>query len=302
MQCKCTRSGGVTRDQPCGTLPAMTEDEVSDPVIARLQCGELARTLREAAGMEPGKADKELAEAGGYATKLAKIEAGTIAPGSTDVDWMIKRYRPTPSDADELTRLATIARRRAKPVKTGKATQQYVSLERRANAIRMVYNEIPGLLQTREYAYAALSMSPVVVAADVAGLAEERAERGRRIIRPDGPGVWIVLGEDALYRFSGGPAVLRAQHEHLRAVAQMPNVKFRVSPQAAGNVPALSCPFTLLDVEPNKRLAFVSSLTRPDYIKATDPYVAAFEQAWELAASEDESVAILEGRITDLNS
>jgi hypothetical protein len=47
------------------------------------------------------------------------------------------------------------------------ASRQYVSLERRATKIAMVYNEIPGLLQTAEFAYTALSLSPVIVVADM---------------------------------------------------------------------------------------------------------------------------------------
>ncbi|MBP2338509.1 hypothetical protein JOF41_004687 [Saccharothrix coeruleofusca] len=101
---------------------------------------------------------------------------------------------------------------------------------------------------------------------------------------------------------SGGPDVLLRQLEHLHVVARMPNVRFRVLARSttSGIVPALSCPFTLLHVEPGKTLAYVSSLTRPDYIKATAPYVAAFEQAWNPASSEEESVVILERRIADL--
>lgn len=276
----------------------MVGDDDFDPVIARLQFGELARELREAARVEFGEADRAV---GGYLGKLSKIETGSIAPRPQDVDWMIERYGVSSAQAEELRSLATVARRRAKPAKTVYTSRQYVSLERRAAEIRMVYNEIPGLLQTAEYAFTALSMSPVVVAADVAGLAQERAERGHRVIRPDGPAVWIALGEDALHRSNGGPGVLRRQLEHLHDVAGMPNVRFRVLPRSAasGIVPALSCPFTLLQMEPGKTIAYVSSLTRTDYIKATAPYVAAFEQAWNLAASEAESMAILEERITD---
>lgn len=291
------QSGDAEATRLYGTLPDMTEDEF-DPIIARLQTGELARQLREAAKVDFGDADKAL---GGYSGKLSKIESGTIAPQPPDVDAMIKLYKPSSAKADQLRALATDARRRSAPAKVSGGSRQYVALERRAAEIRMVYNEIPGLLQTREFAQAALSRSLTVAAADVPGLAEERAERGKRIIRPDGPAVWIVLGEDALMREFGGRDVLRRQLEHLRTVTEMSNVRFRVLPWSAGGVPALSCPFTLLYVDSEKTLAYVASLTRTDYIKATGPYVAAFEQAWKLAPTEEESAAILAGRITDLN-
>jgi hypothetical protein len=175
-----------------------------------------------------------------------------------------------------------------------------VSLERLASKIHMVYNEVPGLLQTEEFATAALSRSLTVAAADVPGMARERAERGKRIIRPGGPDVWIALGEDALGRKFGNRDVLRRQLEHLRDVSRMSNVHLRVLTLDVGGVPGLSCPFTLLYVPPKRTLAYVASLTRTDYIKATGPYNAAFDQAWELASSEEESGAILDDRIADL--
>lgn len=273
-------------------------EEDFDPVIARLQFGELARQLREAAEVEYAEAERAL---GGYPGRLSKIETGLIGPKPSDELWMIARYAPSAETVEKLRTLALVARRRAKPTKTLNVTRQYVSLERRATKIAMVYNEIPGLLQTAEFAFAALSLSPVIVASDLPGFARERAERGARVVRPGGPEVRIALGEDALHRSNGGPEVLRRQLEHLREVAEMPNVRFRALKRSTTNgiVPALSAPFTLLEVE-SKTLAYVESVTRSDYIKASAPYVTAFEQAWGLAASEDESAAILDGRIADL--
>ncbi len=277
----------------------MAAEQEFDPVIARLQFGELARQFREAAKVELMTADQGM---GGYHGKLSKIENGNIAPRPHDVEWMIGSYRVPTLRADEFRALAGIARRRAAPAKNVNTSRQYVSLERRAAEIRMVYNEIPGLLQTAEYAFHALSLSPVVVASDLPGLAQERAKRGRRVIHPDGAAVWIVLGEEAIHRSNGGPEVLRRQLEHLRGVARMPNVHFRLLLRSivSGIVPALSNPFTLLNLDQGKTIGYVESLTRPDYIKATDPYTAAFEQARQLAASESESAEILERRITEL--
>jgi hypothetical protein len=44
---------------------------------------------------------------------------------------------------------------------------------------------------------------------------------------------------------------------------------------SAGAVPALNCPFTLLYSKPARTIAYVSSLTRPDCIKATGPHTVA---------------------------
>lgn len=83
-------------------------------------------------------------------------------------------------------------------------------------------------------------------------------------------------------------------------ILTLSNVKFRVCTFDVGGVPALSCPFTLLYLGQGKSYAYVASLTRTDYIKETGPYLASFRQAWELARSEAESLAILDDRITDL--
>ena len=81
----------------------------------------------------------------------------------------------------------------------------------------------------------------------------------------------------------------------------MSNVRFRVLPFSVGGITALSCPFTLLYIKPARTLAYVESLTRAEYVRSTGPYVAAFDFAWQAAASEPESKAILDSRIADLS-
>lgn len=298
--CYANSSEGWVADDPvtrCGTLPGMTEED-SEPVIQRLMFGERARQHREAAGVEFGEADARL---GGYSGKLSKIENGTIAAKPTDVENMIELYRLSSQEADDFRALAGEARRRSAPERVGGTFRQYVQLERAASEIRMIYNDIPGLLQVKDYAYAQLSRSPIVPSGEVLASAEVREQRGARIIRPDGPDVWIVLGVDALHREVGGRNVLRRQLERLREVAAMPNVRFRVLPWEVGSIPALSCPFTLLYIKPARTIAYVESLTRAEYIKSTGPYVAAFDSTWQLAVPEAESAAILEAKITDLS-
>ncbi|MEU5692477.1 DUF5753 domain-containing protein [Actinosynnema sp. NPDC020468] len=278
----------------------MTEDDF-DPWIARLQWGEQARQFREAAGIEFGEADDLLREKGFYETKLSKLENGHLGPKVSDVDAMIALYRPTAEAAEQFRELASDARRRALPGPTPSArARQYLSLERHAVEIRMVYNEIPGLLQTHEYAQALLSTSPGVVASRVYALAEERAERGRRVIHPGGAEVWVAVGEDGLRRSNGGRGTLRRQLEHLGHVAAMPNVSFRVIEQSAGNVAGLAVPFTLLHTAEGKPIAFLATATRSDYVRATSPFMNTFLDAWERAATERKSATILEERIADL--
>jgi hypothetical protein len=274
-----------------------------DPVARRYQTGLLARQLREAAGVDPVEAERRLVDLSRtfYATKLTKIEKGEVAPATEDVDAMVILYRPTVDEAQQLAELAAEGRKRARPGATpGAKARQYISLERLAAEIRMVYNEIPGVFHNRAYAHSVLSASPLVAASRVNALADERAERGTRILRPEGPRVWAVIGEDGLDRCSTGPVVLLSELEHLREAALLPNVKLRVILRSAGNVAGLGVPFTQLHMPDGASFAFVANAARSDYVKAAEPFEAVFRDAWERAESEERSIAILDARIADL--
>lgn len=276
--------------------------EQADSFDARLEFAKLARRLRRDAGLEPGAAEAELIEAvGGYASLLSKIETARIAPKPAHVTWMLARYQPSRDDADRFVALADAAKERAQPVVAGVQSREYLARERRATRIWMIYNEIPGSLQTHEFAFATLSKSPLVDPGDVDALARGRAVRGQRIFRSDGPEVWIVLGEAALDRMDGGPDVGSAQIQRLLAVSGLPNVRLRVIPSSAGSVTGLSNPFTLLHTAPDEWLAFIGHIARNDYIKNDiGRFRLVFDQAWGAAASEEQSRAILEARIADL--
>jgi len=274
-----------------------------DSFDARLEFGKLARRLRTEADLTPKIAEDELiAAVGGYASVLSKIETARISPKPAHVSWMLARYNPSKADADRLGALADAAALRAKPAVAGVQSREYLTRLRQATRVSMIYNEIPGSLQTFQFAYWTLLKSPLVDAADVEALARDRAERGEWIFRPDGPEVWIVLGEGALDRMDGGPEVCAEEMEHLRAVAVMPKVHFRIVPNSAGAVTGLSNPFTLLHTDPDEWLAYVGHFARSDYEKKDiSRYQLVFDNAWEAGVSEEQSRAILEARIADLD-
>ncbi|MCX2949975.1 helix-turn-helix domain-containing protein [Lentzea sp. NEAU-D7] len=282
----------------------MADDEGTDPLIARLECGELAFRFREAAHVEFTAASKALDK---YSGQLSKIENGDVAPPPDVVEKMITLYGLGEPEADQLRQASILARRRADATPVPQSSRKYVSLERLASTIKMVYPEWPGLLENFEFALAALERSLSVPAKEVPAMAAARPKRGAEVIHAGGPKVQIVLGEEALYREFGGPGVLLNQLVYFRdEFLRLPEVEFRVATYDVGGVPALSCPFTLLHFDPRKptdrleKIAYTVSLSRTDYIKQTAPYEAAFDQAWALAKNEEESAAILDRRIANL--
>jgi hypothetical protein len=117
----------------------------------------------------------------------------------------------------------------------------------------------------------------------------------------DAPRVWAILGEEALRRPAGGPAVLLGQRRRVRELARLPHFSLRVVPIEAGGHPALGCPFNLLYLEHARAtIGYVESLTNGEYIKAPHAYTLAFEHAGRVALSEDETLARLDRLIADL--
>ncbi|GDY33966.1 helix-turn-helix domain-containing protein [Gandjariella thermophila] len=276
----------------------MLEDELG-PVVQRLILGERLRELRDAAGVELDEANDRISR---YRGKLSKIENGMLAAKETELEVLFKLYEVPGPVADEVRKLGMEARKRATPERVPDWSRQYVALERAASEIRMAYAEVPGLLQTLEYGQAQLLRSPVVTGADVVGMAEARWQRGERLRRANAPKVWAVLGEEALYREVGGPQVLRRQLQRLREFAHLPNVSLHVLPFSAGASPALSCPFTLLYIERARAtIAYVETLTGSDYLRSTGAYSLAFEHCQRDALPEDDTRALLDRRITDLD-
>lgn len=194
-----------------------------------------------------------------------------------------------------MRQLGVEARRRAAPERVADWAKQYIPLERAATEIRMVYSEIPGLLQTKAYARAQLARSPVVTAADLESMAAAREERGGRLFRANAPKVWAVLGEEAMLRRVGTPDDMAAQLARLRQIADLPSVSLRVVPLDNGPHAGLSCPFTLLWInEARASIAYVETLTGADYVKSTSAYTLAFDQAEGDALSEDDTRALLD--------
>lgn len=57
----------------------------------------------------------------------------------------------------------------------------------------------------------------------------------------------VVLNEAVLLRPVGGPAVMAEQLVHMSRIAQLPNVTIQVLPFAAGEHPAMTTPYVILN-------------------------------------------------------
>lgn len=113
----------------------------------------------------------------------------------------------------------------------------------------------------------------------------------------------MVIGEEALLREIGGPDVLRGQLAHLRRMAELPNVNIQVIPLKAGAHVALGTPFTLLRFSTMATtFAYVEGLTTADCLRDhhARTYTLAFDRLRNMALREEESLALVDRRMSEL--
>jgi transcriptional regulator with XRE-family HTH domain len=226
--------------------------------MVRRQLGRRLRALREEAGKsrEDVAATKVMSR-----TKLESIEFGRTMVRPGDVYELGTLYG---APADVIVALRELA---AATTQDGwwqdhggnvaRAFETYLDLEAVAVELRIFEPAVVyGLLQTEAYARAVeLGSNPGLGEAAVEGnvrlrLARQRAllARQRALLAPEHPvRLRAILGEAALRLQVGGAAVMRAQYDHLTALARSGMVELRVLPFAAGPHPGVFGPFTILD-------------------------------------------------------
>jgi hypothetical protein len=127
-------------------------------------------------------------------------------------------------------------------------------------------------------------------------------KRQQLLTQPDAPELWAVLDEAALRRPPAGPAVMRAQLEHLLELTGLPNVTLQIVPFDAGPHAAAGGPFTILRFpEPDlPDLVYLEQLNSALYLDQQEDvidYVTVMDQlcvqARTGAASKDMLSALL---------
>ncbi|ONI84244.1 hypothetical protein ALI144C_16415 [Actinosynnema sp. ALI-1.44] len=271
------------------------------PIVQRVLLGAALRAAREAIGMESAAATKKL---GWYAGKLSKVEQGDLKLTATALDKMVDIYEIAPQRADELRQLAIDSRRKLPPTRVDEWAVKYVHLIAAAEELKIFNLESwPGTVQTLGYATGMLSRSVVVSPVDVERMSQERANRANRFTSPGARRLWLVVGEEALYREIGGRDVLRQQLEKILCLARLPNVTIQVIPYDEGAHPSHGVAFsivTLLEGRPG--IVYVEGLTASDYLGGEHlrVYNQVFDNLRAAALSGERTIGLIENRISEL--
>lgn len=258
------------------------------PTVLRRVLGRRLGLLRERAGLSVEAAAAELGVNGATVRRIEKAETGLKPPY---VEKLLAVYGVPAAEVDRFLGLTREANRPGwwhayRDVLEDWAAA-HASLESAADRIRAYEpHQVPDLLQTRDYAAAALrGRYPAASDAEIARRGEFR-ERRRRALFDGRPGVyWVVVEESALRRTVGGPAVMRAQLEHLAGVVRAGRVVLQVLPFSAGPHPAMLGPFVVfrLPVPEIPDVAYAEHLAGAAYFD-DEPAVAVFRAALDRAA------------------
>ena len=272
--------------------------EVRSPTVRRRELGALLRKLRTEKGLTVEQAAERLLFS---MSKLSRMETGLGVATARDIRDLCALYGVT--DEAERDRMLNLAVEGRQPGwwQSYELSQfaDYVGLETDAISVKDYQSILmPGLLQTPDYARAV--NEAVIPQPDPERLSEQTEVRLRRQDRltQDPPlRFWVVLDEAALHRVIGGPAVMKAQLEHLVEISRLPNVTLQVISYSAGAHPAMDSTFNILEFAGSvPSVVYVEGLVGWIYMKRPreiERYTEVFERLCDIALPPHESVELI---------
>lgn len=280
---------------------------VGDPSVQRRRLRTALRKAREEARLTQREAAAALEWS---LSKLIRIEAGAQGLSVTDLKAMLDLYGVTAED--RVAALSAAARgSRGQPWWSSYrdiVSQQFARyLDHEANAASFrIFHPllVPGLLHTEEYAAEILGVHPEPERAP--RIQDLREERQDRLFARSDLEFAFILDEEALHRWIGGPLLMRRQLQHLRDMAERPDVSIQIVPFSAGAHPGLRGPFILLRLsETDDEVLFLESASGDQLIR-DDPeliakYATYFEKLRELALPHEQGEALLKDLIERLH-
>jgi DNA-binding XRE family transcriptional regulator len=246
---------------------------------------------------------EQLADAAGYAAStVAAIETCRLLPSAD----LAQCFDKVLGSGEHLTRLQELVE------KTSVLPwfRDRVEVERKALEIREYEScQIPGLLQTEDYARATVGAERPMLIEDAIERAvalkrtrQEILELGQDLPPELNHGhmkhLWAIIDESALHRVVGGPQVMRAQRGHLAAMALRPNITIQIVPYSVGVTCAYGRAFTILTSSSNSSVVYLEDVKDAHYLRDRDhvaQYTLVFDHLRTLALDDRRSLKIIKG-------
>lgn len=273
------------------------------PTVLRMVLGKRLQDLREKAGLSYEEAGRALDVTHATIRRMEKAEVGLKLPY---VEKLLTTYGITAPE--QIGGFLALAREANRPGWWHSFRDvlpdwfsAFVSLEGEASVIRAYEpHYVPGLLQTPDYARAALRAGlPHAAAEEIDRLVDLRVERQALLSRADAPLLWVVMDETVLRRWIGGREMMREQVSALIAATEMPNVRLQVIPFSAGPHPAMYGPFHIFrfQLQELPDIAYSESLVGGVYFDERDDvstFLEALDRMCAQAAPAQSTKGILD--------
>jgi transcriptional regulator with XRE-family HTH domain len=183
-----------------------------------------------------------------------------------------------------------------------------VEVERKAAEIREYESyQIPGLLQTEDYARAIMSAGRPRVSSDEMERAVALRMTRQEILEPrddlpvdqeQTPRYWAIIDEPALHRVVGSPEIMRVQREHLMGMAQRPYITIQIIPNVKGPTSAYGRAFTILVSHDNTSVVYLEDPNSAHYVRDRDDvsrYALIFDHLRASALDDTQTLRLLKG-------
>nr|WP_198543153.1 helix-turn-helix transcriptional regulator [Pseudofrankia sp. BMG5.36] len=230
----------------------MPKERPAPPTVRSRRLAAELRRLREAAGLTR----EQVAEQTGInPATLYRHETATARsrPQRRTMIALLNLYGATDQQREDLIALSREADiqgwLRPYHAELPEPYTAYISFEAEARAVRNYESLfIPGLLQTEDYARAAIRGNlPRATPTQIDQRVQARLERQTVLTKANPLHLWAILDEAALHRQVGGPGILHAQLTRLLETADQPNVTIQVIPYTVGAHPGMQGSFSIMD-------------------------------------------------------
>jgi transcriptional regulator with XRE-family HTH domain len=252
--------------------------ELGSPSVRRRRLAAELRRLRE----ERNLTGEDVADSLGWsASKLSRIELARTGIKSADLNRLLTTYGVPEEHRTELQRLIEKSRSRDwwRPFSDA-LPGQYVTLiglESDARSIRAWSPDwVPGLLQTLDYARAAIDSHMAATASISPSEIEQRVQarlRRQHLLTSEDPTPFIcVLDESVLLRRMHSAEVMRDQLAHLLEISQLDHVTLHVLP-LDGDHPIGTGAFFLLKFAPIPEIGPVADIVYLEQLSGSALYM-----------------------------
>jgi len=278
------------------TVPAKRRQLADELVKARVRAGMTGREMSRALKVSQAQ--------------LYRYDHAVTTPSVPQVRaWLdacraVDRESVTAEDRARIVELAEAAHAEPRTWKAmrdaGVTSAQETAADQDADAVAVWEAEcviLPGLVQTPEYAAAAVRQADLHDQFDHAAQLAGRLSRQARLYEP-GRQWRFLIAERLLTDSPGAPALMGPQRARLLSLAELDGVEVAVLPSGARVEPSglWSAPFTIIQPKDGDRYVVVElphgehSFTAPDEVAS---YELLCERLWKAAATGEEAAALI---------